>query len=165
MKKLLAVCKDLCESIPQERLENLVNVILVKPVERAAKKMENEAIADTVQSVTTELFEEFSPETMAMFIIGIIVKSDKAKDFEELLEMYEGIKPHILRFVDAIEKNAVAIGQIVEHVILVGNDIKNDLKPEEKPRDRSNYKDVFDMLGFNPEIEAPSTATAESDED
>ena len=165
MKKILAACKDLCEDIPQERLENLVNMILVKPVERAAKKMENTVIADTVKSVTTELFEEFSPETMAMFIFGIIAKNDKATDFAELLEMYDGLKPHILRFVDAIEKNAVAIGQIVERVILVGNDIKNDLKPEEKPRDRANYKDVFDMLGFTPEVEAASTATAEDEED
>ena len=144
MKKLLAVCKDLCESIPQERLENLVNVILVKPVERAAKKMENTVIADTVKSVTTKLFEEFSPETMAMFVFGIIAKTDKDKDFEELLEMYDGLKPYILRFVDAIEKNAVAIGRIVERAILVGNDIKNDLKPE---------------------VEATSTATAEDEED
>ena len=163
MKKLLNVCKDLCEAIPQERLENLVNVILVKPVERAAKKMENTVIADTVKSVTTKLFEEFSPETMAMFIFALIARTDKATDFEELLEMYDGLKPHILRFVDAIEKNAVAIGQIVERVILVGNDIKNDLKSEEKPRD--TFKDVFDMLGLNPEVESTSTATAKADED
>ncbi|MBR4110543.1 MAG: hypothetical protein IKK43_02495 [Clostridia bacterium] len=163
MKKLLAVCKDLCESIPQERLEKLVNVILVEPVERAAKKMENTVIADTVKSVTTKLFEEFSPETMAMFVFGIIAKTDKAKDFGELLEMYDGLKPYILRFVDAIEKNADGIGQVVESVILVGNDIKNDLKPEEKPRD--TFKDVFDMLGLNPEVESSCTATAKSDED
>lgn len=163
MKKLLAVCKDLCEAIPQERLEKLVNVIIVKPVERAAKKMENNTISDAVQSVTAKLFEEFSPETMAMFIFGFIAKSNKADDLAELLEMYDGIKPHILRFVDAIEKNAVAIGRIVERVILVGNDIKNDLKPEEKPRD--TFKDVFDMLGLNSEVESSSTATAKSDED
>lgn len=163
MKKLLSVCKDLCESIPQERLEKLVNVIVIKPVERAAKKMENTVIADTVKSVSAKLFEEFSPETMAMFVFGLVVKSDKAKDLEELLEMYDGLKPYIMRFVDAIEKNAVAIGRIVERVILVGNDIKNDLKPEEKPRD--TFKDVFDMLGLNPEVESSSTATAKSDED
>lgn len=163
MKKLLDVCKDLCEAIPQERLENLVNVILVKPVERAAKKMENTVIADTVKSVTTKLFEEFSPETMAMFIFGLIAKTDKAKDIEELIEMYDGLKPHILRFVDAIEKNAVAIGRIVERVILVGNDIKNDLKPEEKPS--NPMMDVLDILGINPDVESTSTATAKSDED
>lgn len=135
MNKMNEVSRELFEVVPPERLKGLTNKVLVNPIQRAMKKVEKPDVAESVQKSIDSFLKDFTPESLAMLVFAVFAKSDKSdkvSEYMEILEDFSDIKPMIEKYVGAIEKHALAIGRIVERIILVGYEIKNDLSDEDE---------------------------------
>lgn len=135
MNKMIEVSRELFEVVPPERLQGLAKKVLVKPIQRAMKKVEKPDVAEAIQEAIDSLLEDFTSESMAMLAFATLANSDKAdklSEYMECLDAFGDIKPMIEEYVGVIEKHAVAIGRIVERIIVVVYEIKTDLSDEDE---------------------------------
>lgn len=135
MNKMNEVSRELFEVVPRERLQGLANKVLVKPIQRAMKKVEKPDVTEPIQEAIDKFLKDFTSESMAMLAFATLTKSDKAdkvSEYMEILDDFGDIKPIIEKYVGVIEKHALAIGRIVERIILVGYEIKTDLNDEDE---------------------------------
>ncbi len=140
MKKILAICQSICEIVPEERLNNIINVALFEPVSRAGEKLGNENLTDVLKPIIDAVMENYSPTTMAMLAFASIAKSNKTAELEQILDSLDAdtINRFIEKLASSIENNAGEIGDIIEHAILVGNSIKNDMSSDDDEITPSN---------------------------
>lgn len=134
MNKMVEVARDLFEVIPRERLQKLANKILINPVRRAMKKLDQPDVTESIQESIDDFLNDFTPETMAMVVFASIAQSNQANQlllYLELLDSLGDMKPMIQKFVDVIEKHALAIGRVVERVVVLSHEIKSDLLSDE----------------------------------
>lgn len=134
MNKMVEVTRDLFEVIPRERLQKLANKILINPVRRAMKKLDQPDVTESIQESIDDFLNDFTPETMAMVVFASIAQSNQADQlllYLELLDSLGDMKPMIQKFVDVIEKHALAIGRVVERVVVLSHEIKSDLLSDE----------------------------------
>lgn len=141
--KMTTLCNEVVATVPRERLDKLIDKILVKPVSRAMKKLEkDQGVADTVKEGINGLLDKISPENLPILLMMSLAEKEPQKlaDVEKfILELPDAldVKVKVDRFLTAIENNAVALGNIVEKIILVSCKIKDEAFND----DESNLSD------------------------
>lgn len=134
MNKMVAMTQSLFEVVPRERLQKLANKILINPVRRAMKKIDQPDVTETLQKSIDDFFDSFTPETLAMVVFATIAQSNQSNQLLlslELLDSLDDVKPIIEKFISVIENHALAIGRIVERMVILGHEIESDMLSDE----------------------------------
>lgn len=134
MNKMVAMTQSLFEVVPRERLQKLANKILINPVRRAMKKIDQPDVAETIQKSIDDFFDSFTPETLAMVVFATIAQSNQSNQLLlslELLDSLDDVKPIIEKFISVIENHALAIGRVVERMVILGYEIEADMLSDE----------------------------------
>lgn len=135
MDKILEMSRELFEVVPRERLQKLANKILINPVRRAMKKIDQPDVTQSIQEKIDGFLNDFTPETMAMVIFASIAQSSPEGQILSYLELLDSslgdAKSTIEKFVGVIENHALAIGRVVERIVILGHEIKTDLLSDE----------------------------------
>lgn len=134
MNKMVAMTQSLFEVVPRERLQKLANKILINPVRRAMKKIDQPDVTETLQKSIDDFFDSFTPETLAMVVFATIAQSNQSNQLLlslELLDSLDDVKPIIEKFISVIENHALAIGRIVERMVILGHEIEADMLSDE----------------------------------
>lgn len=131
MKKMNEIAKEFFEVVSRERLQKLVDKILLKPLQRTM--IGKPEITKDIQEKIDNFLDEFTSESLVMLVFVALSKSNKVEDiskYMEILDDFDDIKPVIEKFFCVIEEHAPAIGIIVEDIILVANSIKIELSDD-----------------------------------
>ena len=134
MNKMVAMTQSLFEVVPRERLQKLANKILINPVRRAMKKNDQPDVTETLQKSIDDFFDSFTPETLAMVVFATIAQSNQSNQLLlslELLDSLDDVKPIIEKFISVIENHALAIGRVVERMVILGHEIEADMLSDE----------------------------------
>ncbi len=134
MNKMVAMTQSLFEVVPRERLQKLANKILINPVRRAMKKIDQPDVTETLQKSIDDFFDSFTPETLAMVVFATIAQSNQSNQLLlslELLDSLDDVKPIIEKFISVIENHALAIGRVVERMVILGHEIEADMLSDE----------------------------------
>jgi len=134
MNKMVAMTQSLFEVVPRERLQKLANKILINPVRRAMKKIDQPDVTETLQKSIDDFFDSFTTETLAMVVFATIAQSNQSNQLLlslELLDSLDDVKPIIEKFISVIENHALAIGRVVERMVILGHEIEADMLSDE----------------------------------
>lgn len=142
LMKVNSLSHEIFEVLPPERLKTLLQTCIVTPtscaLERIGKKQD---IANGLQETLNKFSDKVTPETLAFFLTLYLGKMSESEKSSEILEIFKNFvnqadtKSAIEKFVTAVEKNAVDIGNIVEASIILASNIKNDLSSSDEGND------------------------------
>ena len=140
INKLTVLSNTIFEVVPQERMKKWANKILVKPTNQAYKKLEISDSAENMAARINTFIDSLSPTTLSTFAFAALTHSPEnpnAKDLiSKLMELdtaSEELKNTIIKIANVIERNSNHLGKIVEKILLISYDSKNEfLKQEEE---------------------------------
>ena len=137
VNKVETVAVELFELIPGERVKHFLEEVFVYPAQRAFGQLNqselSKKVTDELQEMLKEMVDGLNAETVSFFVLMFLMKLEdkeieEAVEVMEILDYFDEVKPMIESVFKVFEKNAPALGKIVEDIILFGYNFKNDIE-------------------------------------